>query len=153
MEPTYYTGDLVVSRCGDVEVGDVIVYNPPNVGAARVIHRVIDGNADDGWVVQGDNNDFIDPWEPTGDQILGSAVLHIPQLGKVAGILLSPLTWISLLIVALAIVVWPAKATDEEPGDDDAGSADGAPDDTATDDTATQAAPAPGAPLADEALV
>ena len=113
MEPTYYTGDLVVSRCGPVEVGDVIVYNPPDVGGARVIHRIVDGNAEDGWVVQGDNNDFLDPWNPKGDQILGSAVLHIPYVGKFAAILLSPLTWISLLIVALAIVVWPGKSEDE----------------------------------------
>ena len=35
MEPTYYTGDLVVSRCGDYQVGDIVVYNPPNMGAAR----------------------------------------------------------------------------------------------------------------------
>jgi signal peptidase len=120
MEPTYYTGDLVVSRCGPVEVGDVIVYNPPNVGGARVIHRIVDGNAEDGWVVQGDNNGFLDPWEPTDDQILGSARLHIPQVGRFAAILLSPLTWISLMIVALAIVVWPSKEPEDgaEPGPD-----------------------------------
>jgi signal peptidase len=106
-----------------------------------VIHRVIDGNAEDGWVVQGDNNDFLDPWEPSGDQILGHAVLHIPQLGKLAGILLSPLTWISLLIVALAIVVWPGKAKDDDEEPDDA------------PDLPAEAAPAPGAPQADEVLV
>ena len=118
MEPTYYTGDLVVSRCGPVEVGDVIVYNPPDVGGARVIHRIVDGDAD-GWVVQGDNNGFLDPWQPTGDQILGSAVLHLPQVGKFAAILLSPLTWISLLIIALAVVIWPGRDDEESPDEDD----------------------------------
>lgn len=119
MEPTYYTGDLVVSRCGPVDVGDVIVYNPPDVGGARVIHRIVDGNADDGWVVQGDNNDFLDPWNPKDEQILGSAVLHIPQLGKVAAILLSPLTWISLLVIALAVVVWPGRSDEDETDEDE----------------------------------
>lgn len=142
MEPTYYTGDLVVSRCGPVEVGDVIVYNPPDVGGARVIHRIVDGNAEDGWVVQGDNNDFLDPWEPTGDDILGHEVLHVPHLGKVAGILVSPLTWISLLVVALAIVVWPGKPDedDEEDADDGAtADADGTtePPDEALEDPPT----------------
>lgn len=113
MEPTYYTGDLVVSRCGPVEVGDVIVYSPPGVGDARVIHRIVDGDPA-GWVVQGDNNDFLDPWQPTEEHILGSAVLHVPGLGKVAGILLSPLTWASLLLVALAVVVWPPRHEDDE---------------------------------------
>lgn len=109
MEPTYYTGDLVVSRCGPVEVGDVVVYSPPDVGGARIIHRIVDGDAD-GWIVRGDNNDFFDPWTPTQENILGSAVWHVPQLGRVAAILLSPLTWISLLLVALAVVVWPAAS-------------------------------------------
>lgn len=116
MEPTYYTGDLVVSRCGPVEVGDVIVYRPPDVGGARVIHRIVGGDTS-GWVVQGDNNDFLDPWSPTQENILGSAVLHVPQLGKVAAILLSPLTWISLLLVALAIVVWPGRPSDRPTGE------------------------------------
>jgi len=112
MEPTYYTGDLVVSRCGPVEIGDVIVYSPPDVGGARVIHRIVDGDAS-GWIVQGDNNDFLDPWQPTEENILGSAVLHLPQVGKFAAILLSPLTWISLMMVALAVVVWPGRKPEE----------------------------------------
>lgn len=118
MEPTYYTGDLVVSRCGPVEVGDVIVYTPPDVGGARVIHRIVDGTPE-GWVVQGDNNAFLDPWRPTEETILGSAVLHLPGVGKVASILLSPLTWVAVLVIALAVVVWPGKEPDEpEPSAD-----------------------------------
>lgn len=118
MEPTYYTGDLVVSRCGEVEVGDVIVYQPADTGGARIIHRVIGGSADDGWLVQGDNNDFVDPWEPRAEEILGSPVLHLPQVGRFASILLSPLTWISLLVVALAVVIWPSDEPDADDADD-----------------------------------
>ena len=130
MEPTYYTGDLVVSRCGAVDVGDVIVYNPPDVGGARVIHRIIDGDAS-GWIVQGDNNDFLDPWKPTEENILGSAVLHLPQVGKFAAILLSPLTWISLMVVALAVVVWPGRKPEETAEPEDGEPDEGEPDDTA----------------------
>ena len=130
MEPTYYTGDLVVSRCGPVEIGDVVVYNPPNVGGARVIHRIIDGDAS-GWIVQGDNNDFLDPWKPTEENILGSAVLHLPQVGKFAAILLSPLTWISLMMVALAVVVWPGRKLEEPAEPEDGEPDEGEPDDTA----------------------
>ncbi|MBX9245787.1 S26 family signal peptidase [Actinotalea ferrariae] len=116
MEPTYYTGDLVVSRCGPVEVGDVMVYQPKDFGGARIIHRVIGGDAD-GWELQGDNNDWVDPFEPTGDEVLGTAVLHLPHVGKVASIFLSPLTWISVLVGALAFLVWPAK-DGEAPSED-----------------------------------
>lgn len=119
MEPTYYTGDLVVSRCGPVEVGDVMVYQPEAFGGARIIHRVIGGDAD-GWELQGDNNDWVDPFEPAGDEVLGTAVLHLPHVGRVASIFLSPLTWISVLVGALAFLVWPAKDEERssEEGDD-----------------------------------
>lgn len=152
MEPTYYTGDLVVSRCGPVEVGDVIVYSPPDVGGARVIHRIVDGDAGDGWIVQGDNNDFLDPWTPTADDILGSSVLHLPQVGKVAAILLSPMTWLSLLVVALAVVVWPGTPDDENDDDaDDPDAASGGDDATRVPDdeagrTSDDGATAPGVP-------
>lgn len=131
MEPTYYTGDLVVSRCGPVEIGDVIVYNPPSVGGARVIHRIVGGD-ENGWLVQGDNNDFLDPWEPTEDRILGSSSLHLPGVGKFASILISPLTWVSLLIVALAVIVWPGRSH-AEPDEDDT------PDETDRFDEAAEA--------------
>lgn len=123
MEPTYYTGDLVWSRCGEPSIGDVVVYQPEDTGGARVIHRIIGGSAADGWVIQGDNNDFLDPWTPSNDQILGSAVLHISGLGRVVFFLASPYLWISLFFLAAGIYVWPRKedgvATDEPGGSDE----------------------------------
>lgn len=118
MEPTYYTGDLVVSRCGDVGVGDVITYRPPDIDGVRVIHRIVGGDAATGWVVQGDNNGFLDPWNPTSENILGHSVLRLPQVGKVAGLILSPLTWVSLLVIALAVLVWPGRRTAAEDDDE-----------------------------------
>lgn len=126
MEPTYYTGDLVVSRCGDYRVGDIVVYNPPNVGAARVIHRIVGGDAETGWVIQGDNNDFLDPWQPTDDRVLGRAVLHLPKVGLIGSVLVSPITWGSLLLVAAALVIWPAKAGEADDDGEPADDADGA---------------------------
>ncbi|MCV2395066.1 signal peptidase I [Actinotalea sp. M2MS4P-6] len=113
MEPTYYTGDLVVARCGGYQVGDIVVYNPPDVGEARVIHRIVGGDAAEGWVIQGDNNDFLDPWQPTDERILGRAVLHLPKVGLVGTVLVSPITWVSLLLVAAALVIWPSKPEPE----------------------------------------
>jgi signal peptidase I len=143
MEPTYYTGDLVVSRCGPVEVGDVIVYTPVDVGGARVIHRIVGGSSEDGWVVQGDNNGWVDPWEPTDDQILGSSVLHLPKVGLFASVLLSPLLWISLLVLALAVVVWPGKDAEDETPDESTTTpgADGAEGDDGADGDGTDGGP------------
>ncbi len=127
MEPTYYTGDLVVSRCGGYAVGDVVVYNPPNVGSARVIHRIVGGDATAGWVVKGDNNDYTDPWQPTDSRVFGKAVLHLPKVGLLGSVLVSPMTWISLFLIAGAILVWPSPP-ERPPSEDvepDAGAGEG----------------------------
>src|SRR5659263_32293 len=107
MEPTYYTGDLVVTRAAAPKVGDVIVYQPVDVGGARVIHRIVGGNATDGWVMKGDNNSWLDPWRPQGSEVLGIARLHLPQVGKVARLLVSPVVWVGLILIAGALLLWP----------------------------------------------
>ena len=123
MEPTYYKGDLVVARCGDPAIGEVIVYEPADVGGARVIHRVTGGDAASGWVMLGDNNDSTDPWTPSGDEVLGVAGLHVPGLGRLALVLLRPVLWVSLIVLAAGLLVWPgAKArhvADADPDVDD----------------------------------
>lgn len=107
MEPTYFTGDLVWSRCGEPAVGDIVVYSPQDSGGAQVIHRIIGGNGADGWVLQGDNNDFVDPWSPDDSRILGVAKVHIPGLGTILHGLGNPYIWGSVLILAVAILLWP----------------------------------------------
>ena len=120
MDPTYATGDLVVARCGEPAVGDVVVYQPATENGGRVIHRIIGGDGETGWRMQGDNNDFTDPWMPTADEVLGVARLHLPGVGVVASILLMPLTWVSLLVVAAGILLWPSRAADDKDADADA---------------------------------
>lgn len=115
MEPTYYTGDLVVARCGAPKVGDIVVYEPPGYGSARVVHRIIGGD-ENGWTIQGDNNDFVDPFTPTNDNIVGIARVHIAKVGIVASTLTNPWIWVSLIVLAIGILMWPGK---EEPEDDD----------------------------------
>jgi signal peptidase len=135
MEPTYYTGDLVVSRCGIPRVGDVVVYTPPDLERGRIIHRVVAGDAEGGWVIQGDNNDFLDPWRPHAADVLGIARVHVPGLGRVASILLDPWAWLSLVVVAGGVLLWPNPADREAPVPADAL-------DPADDDPAADRAPA-----------
>lgn len=114
MEPTYFTGDLVVARCGDPAVGDVIVYQPADVGGNRVIHRIVGGDAASGWVTQGDNNPAVDPWTPSGEEVLGVAGLHLPGVGRLALLLLSPVLWVSLVVLAGGLLLWPAAKSETE---------------------------------------
>jgi signal peptidase len=76
MEPTLSSGDLVLVRKQDeYEVGDVISYRAP---IGPVMHRIVDGNAHDGYVPQGDNNSIADPWRPNTSEIIGKAWVTLP---------------------------------------------------------------------------
>lgn len=144
MEPTYQSGDLVWSRCGEATVGDIVVYTPPDTDGARVIHRIIGGNGVDGWILQGDNNSFVDPWSPDDSLVVGVAAVHAPRLGSVVYILANPYIWGSLLLIATAIYLWPRPeaGSDSAAHDADADAAD-------ANDSTTAEAPTVGASTAD----
>lgn len=118
MEPTYESGDLVVARNLKAHKGDVIVYAPESLGGAQVVHRIIGGDAETGWQVQGDNNDFVDPFFPSGDEVRGVVIFHIPNAGTVTMWLLNPLLWGAIILAAVVILIWPSSTQD---GDNDAG--------------------------------
>lgn len=145
MEPTYVTGDIVVARCGEPQVGDVVVYAPDEVeGTARIIHRIV-GESEGGWVMQGDNNEFLDPFEPSGDEVLGVARLHIPKVGLVFRTFSNAWVWIAMIALALALLVWPSP---DEDGEDDESDAADEPDprDERDDETAPADAAERGVP-------
>ena len=53
------------------------------------MHRIVDATAT-GFVIQGDNNDWLDEDQPTQDEILGKLFLRVPQGGKALAALRSP---------------------------------------------------------------
>ena len=119
MEPTYYTGDIVVARSGEPQVGDVVVYTTADLGEAKIIHRIIGGDGESGWEIQGDNNDFVDPYHPTNDDVLGIALVHVPAVGTFATVLQNPFVWGSFLLLGLGLVIWPSKPCPEPECDGD----------------------------------
>ncbi|WP_138444664.1 signal peptidase I [Sinomonas susongensis] len=101
MNPVYYQGDLViVQRAPAYSVGEIVAYRVPGSGTV-VLHRIIGGNAESGFIIKGDNNQSTDVVKPTPQQILGHAVLHIPHGGAVLNTITSP--WV-LALVAFALV-------------------------------------------------
>src|ERR687892_63615 len=68
MEPTLIHNDFVIARRQDTyQTGDVVVYRIPEgeTGAGGlVIHRIIGGSAEDGYILQGDNRTTPDLWRP-----------------------------------------------------------------------------------------
>ena len=115
MEPTYYTGDLVVARCATASVGDVIVYQPKDLGGARIIHRIVGGDATTGWTMKGDNNPSADPFNPGSSEVLGVARVYLPKIGLIARGLTSPFVWGSFILIAIGLFIWP-RAEDSDDG-------------------------------------
>ncbi len=113
MEPEYHTGDLVVARAGVPSIGDNIVYTPEGYGNAKVVHQVIGGDAETGWVVKGINNSWTDPWTPKGDEVVGIVTVLLPNFGRFAGFLISPILWGGILFIALALLLWPSPHDDD----------------------------------------
>ncbi len=80
MQPGFHTGDLAILRVsGAYQVGDIVAYRDPQIG--RVMHRIV---GEDGglFVMKGDNNDFVDPYEPARSDIVGKLWVHLPGVGK-----------------------------------------------------------------------
>ena len=126
MEPTLHSGDLVLSRCGQAKVGDIVIYAPPGMDRSRVIHRVVGGDGATGWTMRGDNNAWVDPFTPTEDRVVGIARFRVPGLGLATKVLVNPWVWVSVLVLAGALLVWPSRTrTTDVP--DDATSADPVP--------------------------
>lgn len=82
MDGTYVDGDLiVVRRQSAYAVGDIVTYRVPQgeFGAgAHVIHRIIGGDAETGFITQGDNRDKPDVWRPRPSDMLGTSWIRLP---------------------------------------------------------------------------
>ena len=120
MEPTLWTGDLVVLKKQDSYAkGEVITYEVPegDVGAGTlVIHRIIGGD-ENGFVTQGDNRDEADDWRPTVDDVRGELLFTIPDAGKVLGSLRQPTTAAALAggaTVFLMLLGSPKRRKEDE---------------------------------------
>lgn len=112
MEPTYHTGDVVltVKSYSGYEIGDVIVYTVEIEGTrGSVIHRVTGVNPDGTYRTQGDNKKFADPWPVQPDMIRGRVLALIPQGLKALSVLRSPMAWIPLFGILVVRALWPAR--------------------------------------------
>lgn len=88
MEPTLYTGDLaVLHRQQAYRPGDVIGFR---VKGGQVIHRIVGGSAEEGYLTQGDNKPEVDPWRPKPEDISGAMWFSIPRAGRVLAFLQQP---------------------------------------------------------------
>jgi signal peptidase len=107
MLPRYKTGDLVlVERHSRYHTGEVIAYRVPKpdpMAGAQVIHRIIGGDARDGFIVQGDNRTAPDVWRPKPRDIVGAKALRIPHAIVILQFLRAPV-FLALLAACFVFV-------------------------------------------------
>ena len=97
MEPGLHRGDLVVLRqASDYQVGDIATYRHPTLGP--VIHRIV-AEADGQFVFKGDNNAWLDSYQPTQAEMIGRFWLYAPSAGRIVEQMRQP--WAAALLVAL----------------------------------------------------
>jgi signal peptidase I len=118
MYPTIKPGDIVLTMNPDriaPAVGKVAAYQARRFDGSPVgvfSHRIVAGNATQGWVMKGDNNKDPDTQKPTNKDILGVVFFVIPFVGKF-------LTKQALMIMApMGVAIWMAidtlRGSDEE---------------------------------------
>jgi signal peptidase I len=118
MLPTYGDGTLVVGFSRPAyEPGDVITFaveveDAP--GRPLVIHRIVSGNAADGFTTKGDNRPFTDPWTVMPADIVGRDAFAIPGVGQALLIVRSPIVIASTSAAVMTYVVlgWMGTRTE-----------------------------------------
>ena len=112
MEPTMHYGDVaVVAHDSSYHRGEIVAYRVPDgdVGAgAAVIHRIVGGNAHDGYITRGDHNDYDDPWRPHVNDIVGRRIAVIPNAGTLFSRAQGPLplaVFAAILSISAALTI------------------------------------------------
>lgn len=101
MEPMLHKGDLVFLRQQpDYSIGEIVTYQHPNIGP--VIHRIVERNLER-YILQGDNNTWLDPYQPTGTELTGKYWFALPGAGKILLLVRKP--WILALISGASTLV------------------------------------------------
>ncbi|HSK24773.1 MAG TPA: signal peptidase I [Egicoccus sp.] len=114
MLPVFENGDIVLfTHDNQYEVGDIAVFNiPEGVGQGQsVIHRIVDGSSEQGWIFKGDNRDMQDPWLVRDRDITGKPRFVLPGgttwLRWAAD--RSPFVIAGLVTLLTAIATFPSK--------------------------------------------
>jgi len=112
MIPTLDVGDLIVVQGGfnvnDInaayDTGDIIVFHKPHDPDELIVHRAVEMQTSSNSTVlitKGDNNNGVDNWEITDNELVGKVVSSIPYLGHIP---LNVRTPTGMMIIVVLIV-------------------------------------------------
>ena len=107
MEPTFSTGDLVISKEKEsYELKDVVTFR--DGAGSLVTHRIVGRQEDGQFITRGDANNVEDGELLPADRIVGGVVACIPKVGAGMMFLRSPLGILVLLVVGVLLVELPS---------------------------------------------
>jgi signal peptidase I len=107
MEPRFHTGDLAIVRAQpSYHVGEIVAYRS-SLLRTTILHRIIKIKGGHYWF-KGDNNNYVDPEQPTKRQLIGALWLHLPGAGTEFRTIGSPV--VVGLLVALAALLFGGSA-------------------------------------------
>ncbi|HZC28264.1 MAG TPA: signal peptidase I [Gaiellaceae bacterium] len=113
MKPTLHTGDLVIAmKQRSYRPGEIIVYHVPS-GPGKgslIIHRIVGGSGQIGYLTKGDNRQQPDQWNPKAQDVDGRLVVHVPRAGLVLLWLRSPLGVAVLAALVAFAVMWSGES-------------------------------------------
>lgn len=107
MEPSIEPGDVVLvaeTDIDEVQVGDVVTFNPHPGVEKTYTHRVVDITHDKRGTVlttKGDANERPDPMQVDDAMLVGTVEHRIPTLGKAIAALQGPLTPLTLVVLSI----------------------------------------------------
>ncbi len=113
MSPTYNVGDMIfvkLSDANEINVGDVITFNPAGNGETYLTHRVaekIDNYENTGitcFKTKGDANEDTDSFLIDADRVIGKVTFSIPGLGYVVTFI--QMRWYLIIPVIIMIAVF-----------------------------------------------
>jgi len=90
MQPHLNQGDLAVVRVGSGgTTGEIMAYHN-DLTRQRVLHRVI-GTSGGRFILRGDNNSWVDSFQPGPEEVIGTLWFRVPLAGKAVEWMRSPL--------------------------------------------------------------
>ena len=113
MEPAYSVGDMVfvkIENADNINVGDVITFNPSSDGNAYLTHRVVEklpdyqGTGVTCFKTKGDANDSDDSFLIDESRVVGTVKFGIPVMGYVVRFV--QLRWYFIVPIIILIIVF-----------------------------------------------
>ncbi len=100
MEPNFHLGDLIiVQQDSNYKIGDIVAYKNAQLNN-NVFHRII-GVENRHYILKGDNNSWVDTYQPSSEEVIGKLWVYLPGVGKIIQRIRTPLN-MALIVGVLA---------------------------------------------------